>query len=1342
MSRSPNVQVSTLVIFDSRVQDLDVLYRSLLPDSFGYTIADTDDALNVITQLLSATGATRLAIAAHGESGVVHLGANPLNGAQVLARAGLLQEWCVQEIALYACEVASGATGADFVNLLANVTGASVAASVSKVGNSALGGTWDLGVTVGATIAPMMSTDILADYRNVLPETVIFSTSPETLAIAGSGINTTVTSTVVGAPSPFIYSNTSDGLQVNGGETGTNTFNVNSTGTGFNFNLDLILIGSGFTNGDVVNVNANPRTNDFIIDQVQTINVASAVGITTGDLTGDAGDVNWKAGRNIVFNTGSSLTTTAGTVTLLSQGSTTTTGTSNSGVDLTGSNTNIASVNGAISITGTGSSGTRFNFGVLLFNGGQIASTGTATITVNGQGSSTSTGADNQGVRVDGANSRIDSLNGAIAVRGTGGSGTDSNAGVLLLNGGQIASTGTATVTVNGQGSSTSTGTDNQGVRVDEANSLISSVGGAIAVSGTGGSGTDNNIGVLIRAGGLINSTGTGVNAANINVIGQAGGSTNTGSLNQGVRLNGGTIQSVDGAITVTGTARNGTGSNSGVIVTTVTGAAAIQSTGTGAITVTGTAGSGTASDGIRLELAGAKVQSNSGAINLIGTASGTNFGINILTGTSVTSTTGQINLLGNTINLDNTATISTVGNVFINSDADAPVGATTLGATVNVTAGTLFLNDTIKVDYNTALSSFDTLNLTGAVDLVGSSLEVDFTNYTASADQVFTLINNDGTDAVTGTFTGLAEGTQVGLIGGLGLFITYRGNATTPSLANIGTGNDVQLYFRNNNTAPANVSLSNSSINENVAASSLIGNFDTTDSDINEVFTYSLVGVGNDNASFTLSSSGQLTINDSPDFEAKSSFSIRVRTTDAADAVFEKDFSIAITNVNEAPNVNLAIADQAIENGKAFNFTFGSNVFIDPENDPLSFSASGLPNWLKFNAIARTFSGTANGVGTSTISLSANDGTNTTSTDFSLVVNTPLIIPPILAQIPNSDIFTIAGSDTLKLKVLLTDTKSSFVNEVGVFVVDDASGKINGLSVGDAGYSKAALDRAKVIFSTIANKPTGFDANNLGSLIEFTSGANLRFYLVKNSSTEDALKSSNFSNVLFSSSSTLKITDLGSGSYTLDWEDGSGTNDFKDIILKVLAADDALAIGTSQQSNSQGGEVLDLRFASGLTADTKSVRADFIVNREAAFNNFVGFYKVADVNGGIDTNGDGIADITTGQSGYTQAAIRGRVSGIDLTVNNQGTAFFTGVFNPNSIFAPFIIVNGTPDLLLDNNTANDPTVYFPFLGSNSDGVDHIRMLGNNVFGFEDLPNGGDRDFNDMIVKVTLTAIK
>lgn len=73
-------------------------------------------------------------------------------------------------------------------------------------------------------------------------------------------------------------------------------------------------------------------------------------------------------------------------------------------------------------------------------------------------------------------------------------------------------------------------------------------------------------------------------------------------------------------------------------------------------------------------------------------------------------------------------------------------------------------------------------------------------------------------------------------------------------------------------------------------------------------------------------------------------------------------------------------------------------------------------------------------------------------------------------------------------------------------------------------------------------------------------------------------------------------------------------------------------------------------------------------------------------------------------------------------------------------IFVPFIIVDGRPDALIDSNTSNDPAIYFPYLGANTDNFDHIRLLGNNVFGFEDLPNGGDQDFNDVIVKVNLSV--
>ena len=64
------------------------------------------------------------------------------------------------------------------------------------------------------------------------------------------------------------------------------------------------------------------------------------------------------------------------------------------------------------------------------------------------------------------------------------------------------------------------------------------------------------------------------------------------------------------------------------------------------------------------------------------------------------------------------------------------------------------------------------------------------------------------------------------------------------------------------------------------------------------------------------------------------------------------------------------------------------------------------------------------------------------------------------------------------------------------------------------------------------------------------------------------------------------------------------------------------------------------------------------------------------------------------------------------------------------------MIVDGTPGELLDSDSGNDPRTYFSYIGANSDGADHVRMLGNNVFGFEDLAEGGDKDFNDGIVSV------
>ncbi|MDB9458149.1 cadherin repeat domain-containing protein, partial [Dolichospermum circinale CS-545/17] len=83
-------------------------------------------------------------------------------------------------------------------------------------------------------------------------------------------------------------------------------------------------------------------------------------------------------------------------------------------------------------------------------------------------------------------------------------------------------------------------------------------------------------------------------------------------------------------------------------------------------------------------------------------------------------------------------------------------------------------------------------------------------------------------------------------------------------------------------NKAPTNLTLSTSTIAENQIIGTVVGNLTTTDPDTGDTFTYSLVtGDGaTDNSLFTITNN-QLKTNSVFDFEAKNSYSIRVKTTD-----------------------------------------------------------------------------------------------------------------------------------------------------------------------------------------------------------------------------------------------------------------------------------------------------------------------------------------------------------------------------------------------------------------------------------------------------------------------------
>ena len=302
-------------------------------------------------------------------------------------------------------------------------------------------------------------------------------------------------------------------------------------------------------------------------------------------------------------------------------------------------------------------------------------------------------------------------------------------------------------------------------------------------------------------------------------------------------------------------------------------------------------------------------------------------------------------------------------------------------------------------------------------------------------------------------------------------------------------------------------------------------------------------------------------------------------------------------------------------------------------------------------------------------------------------------------------------------------------VSELGVFLVDDAEGTIDGLSPDKAGYAEKALSRAKVVFSAIANNPDGFSANGINRKLEFNNFDKLRFYSINDKSvtTDSVLKTKSFDKVTFSSTTALNLKESSNSEFSIA---------FNGLNINVKAGSDSMVLGTGLQDTREG-EVLDFR-----NVDTKQfskIKADFVLNREAAYNNFIGFYQVENAKGDIK-KADGMI-VSVGQAGYTQAAISGRVAGMDLSVANQSTQTSSGIFNAGSIFAPFIIINDKPAALLDNNTSNDPNVYFSYLGANTDGIDHIRLLANNTFGFEDLAGGGDFDYNDFIVKVNVTPV-
>ena len=355
----------------------------------------------------------------------------------------------------------------------------------------------------------------------------------------------------------------------------------------------------------------------------------------------------------------------------------------------------------------------------------------------------------------------------------------------------------------------------------------------------------------------------------------------------------------------------------------------------------------------------------------------------------------------------------------------------------------------------------------------------------------------------------------------------------------------------------------------------------------------------------------------------------------------------------------------------------------------------------------------------------------------------------PGLIQGPN-DIFTVQGSpgQEVVLQFDLGTSNTSFLNEIGVFVVDDAQGSIDGIAPGQPNYLQAALNNAQPIFSVLPDANSLLGDVNLSRQLSFEAGTQLGFYLVQGSTA--AAAQANLAagqtppNVLFGSPSFnangvdyLETSALSNGGFSLAWRDQPGGQSFNNVVLTAQATTNStLPVGTQLQQTAQL-ELIDLRAQAG-----QVVNFNFGINSEARYNNTIGLYVVEDEQGTITDQLTG-ARLTPGQAGYAEAAIRQTAFVSELQSNREATG--QSQLNGGAIYAPYIIANGTQSEFLASNPVNQgngedvPLAYFAYQGINQDAVDHVRVLGNNTFGFEDLFGGGDNDFNDLVFQVTIT---
>ncbi|KGA25466.1 hypothetical protein KS44_01380 [Pectobacterium brasiliense] len=331
----------------------------------------------------------------------------------------------------------------------------------------------------------------------------------------------------------------------------------------------------------------------------------------------------------------------------------------------------------------------------------------------------------------------------------------------------------------------------------------------------------------------------------------------------------------------------------------------------------------------------------------------------------------------------------------------------------------------------------------------------------------------------VTGTFTGTPGNADVGSL-------SIKVTATDTTNASVST--TFSLTVTNVNDAPIVATpIPAQSVAQDDSLSFTVPAGTFTDPDGDTLSLSATLANGSALPSWLTFNSATGTFSGTPGNADVGTLSIKVIANDG-NASVSTTFSLTITNVNDAPMVSATIPAQSVAQDGSLNFTVPAGTFTDPDGDTLTLSAtlangSPLPSWLTFNPATGTFTGTPGNsdVGTLSIKVTANDGSASVSTTFSLTVtnvnDAPIVATPIPAQSVAQDgslnfaipvgTFTDPDGDTLSLSATLADGSPlpgwlTFNAATGTF-----SGTPGNADVGSLSIKVTATDTASAAVST-----------------------------------------------------------------------------------------------------------------------------------------------------------------------------------------------------------------------------------------------------------------------------------